>query len=157
MNKNLQRVIEPPDEQEKGMSSYTRLLKEDDKIVRERQGKLSNIIADLVHKGLLYEALQKGTGDPVIRNLLRTLDGVVQHRIDEATKPIRDALQPLADAVRQNRLFTSALFLTIAAKLTYPLEIENASITDALTQACTPQANHRHNPGPYAREGAASL
>jgi hypothetical protein len=134
MQKNLKRVIEPLDEQERGESSYTRLLKEDDRIVRERPGKPSIVIADLVHKGLLYEALQKGTGDPAIRNLLRTLDGVIQHRIEEATKP-------LMDAVRQNRLFTSALFLTIAAKLTYPLEIENASITDALTQACTPQAN----------------
>jgi hypothetical protein len=145
MQKNLKRIIDPPDEQERGESSYTRLLKEDDRIVRERPGKSSLIIADLVHKGLLYEALQKGTGDPAIRNLLRTFDGIIQHRVEEATKPIIDALQPLADAVCQNRLFTAALFLTIAAKLTYPLENKNGAATEILTQACMPQANDMVN------------
>jgi hypothetical protein len=46
-----------------------------------RGGHASTATADLVRKGLVYEALAAGANDPVIKNLLRTLDLMIRHRI----------------------------------------------------------------------------
>lgn len=125
MDKNLRKVVHM-DNQKRGPNRYTRLLLEDDRVVTERGGTPSAVIADLVRKGLAYEALVAGANDPAIRNLLRTLDQIVQHRVT-----------PLAEALAQTQLFVATLFLTLTANFDFPLENcsdeQRADIHDLLT------------------------
>lgn len=136
MNKRLKSIIE--DEQERGESRMTRLLKSDDAVVTQKKeagSSYSLVIADLVHKGLAYEALEKGAKDPVIRNLLHSLNEIVRHRVEEATRP-------LVETVRQNQLFVATLFLTLTAKLDLPLDGGDPRQLDELQEACAAQGNH---------------
>jgi hypothetical protein len=139
MNKQLKKII--GDEQQRGESRYTRLLKIDDDIVAQRTGSPSSEIADLVHKGLAYEALEKGANDPVLRSLLRTLDGLVKHRVEEATRPLQEAVKLLHEAVHQNQLFTAAFFLTITARFNFPVNNAEEEQLNELKEACATQAN----------------
>jgi hypothetical protein len=135
MNKKLKAIIE--DKEERGEGRMTRLLLSDDKIVEQRKGAGSTyslVIAELVPKGLRYEALEKGAGDPVLRNLLRTVDQLVVHRLEESLLPLRTSLG-------QSQLFLATVFLTIAAKLNFPIQTSNPEALNDLTNACMPQAN----------------
>ena len=76
MNKNVSKAI-GDDQEKRAKPRYTRLLLDDDRQVMERTDAPSTLIADLVHKGLAYEALAKGADDPTIRNLLRTFDQMI--------------------------------------------------------------------------------
>jgi hypothetical protein len=90
------------------------LLLDDDQQVMERTYTPSTLIADLVHKGLAYEALAKGADDPVLASL-----------------------QESRRAHLQTQIFVACLFLTLTAKFEFPLENcnddERAEIHELLT------------------------
>lgn len=136
MNKKLKKVL-GEDDQQRGEPRYTRLLLEDDKIVAERGGTPSAVISDLVHKGLAYEALQRGADDPVIRGLLRTFDQLIRHRLD----PLAESLRQSQAEVARLQLFVAALFMTLAAKLDFPLENADEQTLDDLHDGCAGPAN----------------
>lgn len=135
MNRKLLSII--GDDQSRGEALMTRLLKSDDEIVRQRKTTTlacSLIIADLVHKGLAYEALQQGANDPVLRILLRTMDELIRRRIDEAVRPLQQRLG-------QTQLFITTLFLTVMLKLDLPLEGMSQAELDEIHDTCAEQAN----------------
>ena len=132
MNKKLKKII--GEEEERGENRYTRLYKSDDTAVLERGGSPSSHIADLVRKGLAYERLEAGANDPVIRNFLRTMDEIVNLRVNEAT-------QHLYESLCQTQLFVATLFLTFTAKLDLPLNSTSQEQLDDLHDACFVQAN----------------
>jgi hypothetical protein len=80
VDNNLKRVVSG-DDQKRGPNCYAHPLLDDDQVVTERGGTPSAVISDLVRKGLAYEALAAGANDPVIRNLLRTFDQLIRHRV----------------------------------------------------------------------------
>lgn len=139
MNRKLKKVLGEDDQQrgERGDSRYTRLLLEDDKIVAGRDGKPAAVIADLVHKGLAYEALLKGADDPAIRGLLRTFDQIIQHRLE----PLAEQLRRSDAEVHRLQLFVAALFMTLTAKLDFPLENADEQTLDDLHGGCAGPAN----------------
>jgi hypothetical protein len=139
MDKNLRKIIGEDKTLQRGPNRYTRVLEEDDKIVVERGGAPSTVIADLVHKGLAYEALASGADDPAIRNLLRVFDQMIQHRI----APVVDCLQSAQQSLDQTRLFIATLFLTVTVKFEFPLESCSQEDLDDLHELLTTPANDR--------------
>jgi hypothetical protein len=163
MKKSLSKVV-GEDTPKRGPGRYARLLLNDDRIVMDRGASAhstpSTIIADLVRKGLAYEALEMGADDPVIRNLLRTIDQMVQHRVtplSDALEASQLALQQTQLAVQQTQIFIASLFLTLTAKFEFPLENcseqERANMheqltvhaNDMLTIVTTPTTNPKHD------------
>ena len=132
MNKNVSKAI-ADDQEKRAKPRYTRLLLDDDRQVMERTDAPSTLIADLVHKGLAYEALAKGADDPTIRNLLRTFDQMLQHRLT----PLTEALQKSQQAHLQTQSFLACLFLALTAGFEFPLENcaedERAELHELLT------------------------
>jgi hypothetical protein len=137
MNKNLKKVV-GEDNRKRGTNRYTRLLLEDDRIIAERDGTPSAVIADLVHKGLSYEALAAGANDPVIRNLLRIFDQMIQHRVT----PLAEALAASQRSLEQTQLFVATLFLTVTAKFDFPLENCSEEVHAVIHEMLTVHANH---------------
>lgn len=136
MNKDLKKVV-GEDNHNRGPNRYTRLLLDDDQVVMKRGGKTSAVIADLVRKGLSYEALAAGANDPVIRNLLRTFDQIVQHRI----APLAEALETSQRSLQQTQLFIATLFLTLTAKFDFPLENCSDDVRADIHEMLTVHAN----------------
>ena len=132
MNKNVSKSI-GDDQEKRAKPRYTRLLLDDDRQVMERTDAPSTLIADLVHKGLAYEALAKGADDPTIRNLLRTFDQMIRHCLT----PLTEALQKSQQAHLQTQSFLACLFLTLTAGFEFPLENcaegERAELHELLT------------------------
>jgi hypothetical protein len=136
MNKNLAKVV-GDDQEKRAKPRYTRLLVDDDRQVMERTDAPSTLIADLVHKGLAYEALARGADDPVIRNLLRTFDQIIQHRLT----PVMAALDESRRAHLQTQTFIACLFLTMTARFEFPLENCSDDDRDEIHELLTVPAN----------------
>lgn len=136
MKRKLKRAL-GEDDQPRGESRYTRLLLEDDKIAAERDGTPSAVISDLVHKGLAYEALQRGADDPAIRGLLRTFDHIIEHRLD----PLAESLRQAQAETARLQLFVATLFIALNAKLDFPLENADEQTLDDLHEGCAGPAN----------------
>lgn len=143
MDKNLRKVV-GEDNLKRGPNRYTRLLFDDDNVVSERSERgatPSAVIADLVHKGLAYEALAAGANDPVIRNLLRTFDQMIQHRV----APLAEALAASQRSLQQTQLFIATLFLTATAKFDFPLENCSDEEREEIHELLTVHANDMLN------------
>ncbi len=128
MNKRLKTILQ--EDIQLAEPRAVRLRKSDDDEIKRRGGKVSPLLADLVHKGLAYERLENGAADPVVRQLLRELNDIVSHHIHESTAHFKDQLA-------QTNLFLAAFFASTFAELKFPV-IEN--LTDAqrtgLFQTC---------------------
>ncbi len=133
MNKRLKSILQ--EDTQYGESRTVRLRKTDDLEIANRSGKASPLIAELVHKGLAYERLEKGAKDTVVRQLLRDLNEIVSHHVKEATAP-------LSAQLAQTNLFLAASFASFFAGLNYP---GIGDLTDAqkngLYQTCLQPTN----------------
>jgi hypothetical protein len=160
MDKNLKKVV-GEDNRKRGPNRYARLLLDDDQVVMSRGSTPSTVIADLVRKGLAYEALAAGANDPTVRSFLRTLDQIVHHRLS----PLAEALATTQQSLQQTQLFLATLFLTVTAKFDFPLENcsedERADIhelltvhaNDMLTAVTTPAADTPAQQPPLPLDG----
>lgn len=76
----------------KGLARKTRPYLGDDREIARRiaEGETeSSVLRELIHKGLSFERLKRGAGDPVLRHLLQAVNESLDQRLEKTESSIR--------------------------------------------------------------------